>query len=69
MDIGHPIGKRSMHPERFREDLARAIQLGFCGSFQERRELALTMYTDGALVVCGGCMCLGLWAKCRGPAS
>ena len=52
MDIGHPIGKRSMHPERFREDLARAIQLGFCGSFQERRELALTMYTDGEIWCC-----------------
>ena len=36
--------------------VVRAIQLGFCGSFQERRELALTMYTDGALVGSVGCL-------------
>ena len=47
-DIGAPVGRHSMHPERYREDLARAIHLGFSGSFQERRQLALTMYTEDA---------------------
>ena len=42
-NIGAALGKNSMHPEKYRQDLGRAIQLGFTGSCQQRRQLARVM--------------------------
>ena len=42
-DVGQAVGKHSMHPEKYRQDLGRAIQLGFTGSCQQRRQLARTL--------------------------